>query len=64
MLFRSLKFRVVLDIFDEMGIFRVDEPTADCFRICAVPSRGKTDLEGSRLLRRLRERCTGENKTI
>jgi len=59
-----LKFRVVLDIFDEMGIFRVDEPTADCFRICAVPSRGKTDLEGSRLLRRLRERCTGENKTI
>ncbi len=56
-----LKFRAILAIFEEMKIFGVSEPTPGSFCISALPANGKTDLEGSALLHRLRARCRGKS---
>lgn len=49
-----VKFRIILAVFAERGIFGVEEPMRDSFRVTALPTDGKVDLEGSPLLRRLR----------
>ena len=51
------KFRAILAVFGEMNIFEVGEPTPGSFRITALPSTGKINLESSRLLSRLRGQC-------
>lgn len=60
-----IKFRIILSVFAETGIFAVEEPRQDIFRLSQLPrGRGKVDLEGSGIMRRLRAAVgTNNSKT-
>lgn len=57
-----IKFRIILSVFAETGIFAVEEPRQDIFRLSQLPrGRGKVDLEGSGIMRRLRASVVKNN---
>lgn len=57
-----IKFRIILSVFAETGIFAVEEPRQDIFRLSQLPrGRGKVDLEGSGIMRRLRAAVVKNN---
>jgi hypothetical protein len=49
-----IKLKMIIRIFQELNLLGIEEISEEQYRFCLVFTPGKTDLEKSNILRRLR----------